>query len=131
MANGKDTQLGGGITQAQFDEWKNKYGSIHKIKVVVVPDVTAINSDTKEVTIVTPGDTAIGYIRDINDDLDLMSNVLSIQSGNKVLEAKIYLLDNAWLGGDDRMIKVTKIKIPAATQAAKTVDILDGSVEKL
>lgn len=112
--------LDGGITQAQFDQWKSKFGSIHKIKVVV-----SKAGSGKE------ADVAYGYIRDINDDLDLISSVLSMQGGGKIVEAKVFLLNNAWLGGDPRMTTVNKIMISAATQAATTVDILDGSVEKL
>lgn len=112
--------LDGGITQATFDDWKAKHGIIHKLKVIVIKG----DKDHHQ-------DIAFGYIRDVNDDLELMSNVLSIQGGGKILEAKVFLLNNAWLGGDSRMTTVNKIMISAATQAASTVDILDGSVEKL
>jgi hypothetical protein len=115
-----DALLDGGITQATFNDWKIKYGTVHKIAVVV-------NKGDKD----HHPDIAYGYIRDVNDDLDLMSSVLSIQAGNKVLEAKVFLLNNAWLGGDIRCTTVNKVMISAATQASQTVDILDGSVEKL
>jgi hypothetical protein len=112
--------LDGNITQAQLDQWKAKYGIVHKIKVVVT------KSDKDK-----PADIAFGYIRDINDDLELISSVLSMQSGGKIVEAKVFLLNNAWLGGDIRCTTVNKVMISSATQAATTVDILDGSVEKL
>lgn len=115
-----DELLDGGITQEKFNEWKTKYGTIHKIKVIVA------KADKGK-----PADIAYGYIRDINDDLDLISSVLSMQGAGKIVEAKVFLLNNAWLGGDPRCTTVNKVMISAATQAATTVDILDGSVEKL
>ncbi len=116
----KDALLDGGITQAQLNDWKTKHGVVHKISVTVKKGDKDHHPDI-----------AHGYIRDVNEDLELMSNVLSIQSTNKVIEAKVFLLNNAWLGGDSRCTTITSVMISAATQAAKTVDILDGTVEKL
>src|SRR6185437_12648867 len=107
--------IDGGISQTTLDGWKTKYGIVHKIKVVF----SKADKDK-------PADIAYGYIRDINDDLELISSVLSMQSGGKIVEAKVFLLNNAWLGGDTRCTTVNKVMISAATQAATTVDILDG-----
>jgi hypothetical protein len=112
-------KLDGGITQADFDEWKKKHGIIHKIAIVVS------KNEAGEAT-----DKAIGYIKDVNDDLAIISNALTYQQTD-VLKAKIFILENAWLGGDDRIKNNTKIKIAAAVQAGKTVDLLEGEVEKL
>jgi hypothetical protein len=123
--------LDGGITQEQLDAWKAKYGIVHKIKITVAPDVYGAPDKDGVKPLVKPGDFAVGYIRDVNDDLELLSSVLSMQGGGKIVEAKVFLLNNAWLGGDIRCTTVNKVMISAATQAATTVDIADGSVEKL
>ena len=112
-------KLPGGVTKAQIDAWKKAHGVIHKISVIVEKDAKGKAKDV-----------AVGYIKDVNDDLDIISNAVTLQA-TRVLEAKLFVLENAWLGGDERIRTVTKIKISAAIQAGQTVDLLDGSVEKL
>lgn len=119
----KKVLLGGGVTQEVFDSWKQKYGVIHQISVVV-----------KKATPGQEADIAVGYIRDVNEDLDMVCNVLSMQASGKILECKIFLLENSFLGGDSRIHgdnAVSSIKIGAATQAGKTITVLEGALEKL
>jgi len=109
-----------------IDGWKATYGDVHKLTV-------RVKDKTGKLT-----DLAVGYIRDINEDIDVIANVLSMQNNGQIIECKVFLLENAWLGGDPRIFNtidpstvINSIKLGAATQAGKTVDVLEGNVEKL
>ncbi len=115
------------LPQETIDSWKKAYGVIHKLSVTVKKDSKG-----------TPTDVAVGYIKDINEDMDVIANVLSMQNNGQIIECKVFLLENAWLGGDPRIFNpndlttvVTSIKLGAAVQAGKTMDVLEGNVEKL
>jgi hypothetical protein len=45
-------------------------------------------------------------------------------SGHKAVDAFLFLLKKAWLGGDKRCLTIESIMISAAGKAATTVDIL-------
>ena len=120
------------LPQATIDGWKGQYGAIHKLSVTVKPA-----KKDGQGRIITEADTAVGYIKDVNEDMDMIANIVSMQASNKILECKIFLLENAWLGGDPRIHSVNpkdvinSIKMGAAVQAGNTIDMLTGNVEKL
>lgn len=94
----------------QIAAWKRKYDSVHKITIVV-----------------SEGDKAVGYLRSPNRDHKAIA--LSLYQQNKPLETGEFLLQNCWLGGDERLKDDEKIADSAAIQANSIVNFLKGSSE--
>ncbi|MDN3621346.1 hypothetical protein QWY81_17900 [Polaribacter undariae] len=102
----------GNVSKAQLEAWKKKYGKVFKISVKV-----------------SEKDTAIGYLRTPNRDHKAIG--LSLYHQNKILETGEFLLQNCWLGGDDRLKDDEKVADSAAIQANKIVNFLEGSSEEI
>lgn len=94
----------------QIAAWKRKYDSVHKITIEV-----------------SEGDKAVGYLRSPNRDHKAIA--LSLYQQNKPLETGEFLLQNCWLGGDERLKDDEKIADSAAIQANSIVNFLKGSSE--
>lgn len=100
----------GNVPKAQLQEWKRKHGKVHKITVEV-----------------TDEDTAIGYLRSPNRDHKAIA--LSLFNQNKILETGEFLIQNCWLGGDERLKTAENIAESGAIQANSIVNFLKGSSE--
>lgn len=100
------------VTKEQIDAWKKQHGTIHQIDVEVSKD-----------------DVATCFIRKPNRNE--MAYIISLQNQSKILESKEFLLNNCWLGGDDRCKTSEDIAMAAAIQAGTTVEFLAAEVKKL
>jgi hypothetical protein len=98
------------VPKTQIEAWKKKYNKVHKITVEL-----------------PKGEKAIGYLRSPNRDHKAIA--LSLYQQNKPLETGEFLLQNCWLGGDDRLKDAEEISDSAAIQANTIVNFLKGSSE--
>lgn len=105
-----DSLKEGVVPKSEIEIWKKKYNKVHKITVEVSED-----------------DTAIGYLRSPSRDHKAIA--LSLYQQNKPLETGEFLLQNCWLGGDDRLKDAEEISDSAAIQANTIVNFLKGSSE--
>jgi hypothetical protein len=104
--------LPGGVTEAQVKGWKKEHGDVHVIEVKV-----------------DENDTATCYIKEA--DRNVTAVAMSLYAQNKPLETGEFILNNCWLGGDDRCKTHKKISMAAAVQAKNTVQFLEATVKKL
>ena len=109
-----------GVTQAQVDAWKKQYnkGKSHKVHKL---SVKVDSEGGKE-------DIAVCYLRPM--DRDDMAFVLSRYKANNVLEAREYMLNNCFLGGDPRIQSDDNVKMGACMQIGDLVDFMDGSIKE-
>lgn len=98
----------GDVPDDQLKEWKRKFGKIHEISVEV-----------------TEGETAVGYLKPPTRDHKAIA--LSMFNQNKILETGEFLIQNCWLGGDDRLRNREEVSEAAAIQANSIVNFLKGS----
>jgi hypothetical protein len=98
------------VPKTQIEAWKKKYNKVHKITVEL-----------------PKGEKAIGYLRSPNRDHKAIA--LSLYQQNKPLETGEFLLQNCWLGGDERLKDAEEIADSAAIQANTIVNFLKGSSE--
>lgn len=105
-----DKLKAGNVPSEELKKWKTKFGKVHKITVEVTED-----------------DTAVGYLKPPNRDHKAIA--LSMFNQNKILETGEFLLQNCWLGGDERLKTSEEISESAAVQANSIVNFLKGSSE--
>lgn len=98
----------GEVPDSQLKEWKRKYGKIHEISVEV-----------------SDGNTAVGYLKPPTRDHKAIA--LSMFNQNKILETGEFLVQNCWLGGDERLKNREEVAESAAIQANTIVNFLKGS----
>jgi hypothetical protein len=113
MANENKTPklLPGGVTQEQFDGWKNSGFMINQIDVAVSAD-----------------DTATCYIT--KPRRDHVAVAMSLYAKDKILECGEFILNNAWLGGDVRCKTDEDISMAASIQASSTIKFLEATIKK-
>jgi len=73
-----------GITQAQLDEWKAQYGEVSIVTVHI--------DDNESVT---------GYFK--KPTRAVLANVVNLQYANKTYEAREFLVNNTFIGGDKKI----------------------------
>lgn len=76
-----DAVLGGNVTQAGLDAWKEKYKEVHIVVVTI---------DTNK--------TLTGYFK--KPDRPILANCVNLSATGQLFEAKEFLWNNSWLGGD-------------------------------
>ena len=108
----KDSLKQGIVSKEQLQAWKKKHGKVHEITVKV-----------------TENDIAVGYLRKPTRDHKAIA--LSSFAQNKILETGEFLLQNCWLGGDDRLRDAEDIADSAAVQANSIVNFLTGSSKEI
>lgn len=108
----KNSLKEGVVPDAQLKAWKAKHGWIQKITVEIGEN-----------------DTAVGYLRKPTRDHKAIA--LSLFSQNQILECGEFLLQNCWLGGDERLKDADDIADSAAIQANTIVNFLKGSSERV
>jgi hypothetical protein len=115
MADDKKTLKEGIVTDAQLKEWKDKYNKngqkVQKISVEV-----------------SEGDTAVGYLKPPTRDHKAIA--LTSFNNGKILETGEFLIQNCWLGGDERIKNNPVVNEAAAVQANGIVNFLKGSLEE-
>jgi len=110
--NNKPRKLAGGITQAQLDGWKKKYDGLHKIEVEI--------SESEKLTC---------YLRE--PSRDQYGTCAMIAQKKTALAGGEYILNDCWLGGDERIKTEDKVYISAALSAMELFDFLPSSISKL
>lgn len=102
----------GNITEAQIKEWKKNHKEVFKIAVEV-----------------SENDTAVCYLKKLKRDH--IAIALTLYNQDKLLECGEFIVQNAWLGGDERCKKHEDIAVSAAIQANQLVKFLKGNVAKV
>ena len=100
------------VSKEQLKAWKSKHGKVFKIEVEVSAD-----------------DIAVGYLKQPNRDHKAVA--LTLYAQNKILETGEFLLQNCWLGGDDRLQDGDEVADSAAVQANSIVNFLKGSSQEV
>jgi len=99
------------VSEAQIEAWKQKHKEVHTLTVEV-----------------SDNDHAVCYLRKLNRDH--IAIALSLYNQDKLLECGEHIVQNAWLGGDERCKIHEDIAIGAAIQANKLITFLNGSIKK-
>lgn len=111
----QDKLKAGVVTDEQLKAWKDKYNKngqkVQKISVKVTDD-----------------DTAIGYLKPPTRDHKAIA--LTKFNAGQILETGEFLVQNCWLGGDERLRSHATISEAAAIQANGIVNFLEGSLEE-
>jgi hypothetical protein len=100
------------ISEVQLDAWKREHKTIFEISVKV-----------------TEGDVATGYIK--KPSRDVVSRAISLAKRNQVIEAGDFIMQNSWLGGDERLLHDDDVSLTASGIATETANILDGELKKI
>lgn len=103
--------LPGNVTQKDLDKWKEKHGGVH---------IITIHIDAK--------DKAVGYYKKPNRDV--IANVVNMASAGQIFEAREFLCNNTWLGGDTRHQTDDDVAIPAQIELYKAVNFLKAEAAK-
>jgi len=106
-----ETLLGGGVTQAQLNEWKEKYGEVSVVKVTV--------SATKELT---------GYFK--KPTRDIMAYCINAANNEKVYEAREFLVTNTFIGGDKEITTDYDASLAAQISLWRSINFLKAEVTK-
>lgn len=102
----------GEATGWQIEQWKGKWGEVYMVEV-------DLDEEGREV--------AVGYFR--SPDLGVLS-LVSRLSEDQVRAAEA-LLENLWLGGDERFKTDDKVKLAAFQQLPKLVEVRASRLKKL
>lgn len=105
----------GKATEAQLTEWKAKYEKDGPIKVIEL--------------VVSPTEVSYGYLKPADSDRMIVAKAMSLHHQNKILEVGEFILNNCWIGGDERMRNDTKMSINAATFAGQTIEFMVGTIK--
>lgn len=108
---GAPKMLAGGVTQTQLDKWKKEFGEVHIITVTV-----------------SPNDKAVGYYK--KPDRHILANVINLQAVGSLFEAREFLANNTWLGGDNRHQTNDDVMITTQVQLAASVNFLKAEKAK-
>lgn len=123
MANGKKQEgddnaqepkvilLHAGVTQEQLDGWKDQYGEVHIITVQI--------NENESVT---------GYFK--KPGRDIMANCVNLVHDKKTYEAREFLLNNTWIGGDKSITTNFDCAIAAQTKLWANVNFLTAEASK-
>ncbi|MBI1228217.1 MAG: hypothetical protein GC192_23490 [Bacteroidetes bacterium] len=99
-------------TAEQVKAWKKEHGDIVRICVNV-----------KE------GEQSVGYLK--SPGRDVSARAMSMFTQQKVLETGEFIIQNCWLGGDERIKNDEKISMAAAVEANRLIEFLEATLEKL
>ena len=86
-----------------------------------VRTLTLTDEDTGEVV-------ATAYLK--RPGRPIVARAVSLLSQSKVLEAGEHLLENCFVGGDQRVLQDEWLKMSAAMKAVEIVKLLDGELKK-
>ncbi len=104
----------GKATEEQLAAWKKQYeadGPIKEIKLIV-----------------SPTEHSFGYLKPAGSSRIIVAKAMSLHHQNLIFETGEFILNNCWIGGDERMRTDAKMSINAATFAAQTVEFMAGSM---
>lgn len=104
----------GKATPEQITEWKKQYGE-GQIQVLKVK--------------ISENETALAYLKPVGRDV--AAKAMSLYAEKQIIQTGEFIINNCWLGGDDRIKTNEKVSMAAAVQANALVEFLETSVEKL
>ncbi|MGJ1366047.1 hypothetical protein [Sphingobacterium spiritivorum] len=107
----KQTYLGQ-ASDEQIQAWKAQFGIITLIKIK--------NRDKS---------VSVAYLK--SPDRQTASLAYTHLANKRMLDAGAVFLNNCWLGGDERMKTDDDMYIAATQYAFESLDLLEGSAEKL
>ena len=99
------------VEQAQIDAWKQAHGAVYQVTVNVAE-----------------GETAVCYLKKAGRNV--VAYALTQLASNRLLEAGEFILDNCFIGGDERFKTDEDIRIAGAQQAAGVVQVMQGELVK-
>lgn len=102
----------GNVSDEQIKIWKKKHKEVTQIFVKISED-----------------DTAYGYLKKPSRDHKAIA--VSMYAQHQLMETGEFLLDNCWLGGDDRLLNDEDARQSASIQARNIVNFLEGGSQRM
>ena len=103
----------GKATEEQLDAWKKEYEAQGPIKIVTLK--------------VSENETSFGYLKP--PSRLVIAKAMSMFAEKQLIECGTFILNNCWLGGDERMRTNDKMNIAAATYANGTIEFMEGDLK--
>jgi hypothetical protein len=100
-----------GVTQEQLDKWKADYKEVHIITVKV-----------------TDHESLTGYFK--KPGRDIMANCINLVADKKLYEAREFLLNNTWIGGDKKITTDFNASVAAQTKLWSQLNFLTAEGKK-
>ena len=100
-----------GVTQEQLDEWKAKHKEVHIITVRV-----------------SEHETLTGYFK--KPGRDVMANCINLAQDKKIFEAREFLLNNTFIGGDKQITTNFDYSVTAQTKLWTSINFLTAEATK-
>ena len=98
---------------SQVEQLKQEHGDVRTL--------TLTDDETGETV-------AVAYLK--RPSRPTVARAVSLLSQSKVLEAGEFLLENCFVGGDQRILSDEWLKMSAAMKAVEIVKLLDGELKK-
>jgi hypothetical protein len=99
-------------------------GQLEQLKQEHGPDIRTLTLTDDE----TGETVAVAFLKRPNRPT--VARAVSLLSQSKVLEAGEFLLENCFVGGDQRVLSDEWLKMSAAMKAVEIVKLLDGELKK-
>lgn len=100
-----------GVTQEELDNWKSKHGEVHIITVKL-----------------NEHESLTGYFKKPNRDI--MANCINLAQDKKIYEAREFLLNNTFIGGDKAITTNFDAAITAQTKLWASINFLTAEATK-
>lgn len=102
----------GNVSDEQIKLWKKKHKEVTQIFVKISEE-----------------DIAYGYLKKPSRDHKAIA--VSMYAQHQLMETGEFLLDNCWLGGDDRLLNDEDARQSASIQARNIVNFLVGGSQRM
>lgn len=106
-----DPKLVGQVAENVLDGWKRKYGEVIIVEI-------ELEDKTK----------SVGYYK--KPTRDIIANCVNDATAGRVFEAREFLAQNTWLGGDNRHQTNDDVAIPAQIHLWQSLNFLKGVARK-
>jgi hypothetical protein len=103
----------GKATPEQLDAWKKEYESQGEIKVITLK--------------VSETETAFGYLKP--PARLTIAKAMSMFAEKQLIECGTFILNNCWIGGDERMRTDDRMNIAASTYANGCIEFMEGDLK--
>ena len=104
----------GKANEEQLQAWKKQYEKDGPVKVIILE--------------VSPFEKSFGYLKPASSERIIVSKAMQLHHQGLKLEVGEFILNNCWLGGDERMRSDNKMSINAATFAAQSLEFMPGEM---
>lgn len=103
----------GKVADEQLDAWKKEYEAQGPVKVITLK--------------VSENETSFGYLKP--PSRLVIAKAMSFFAEKQLIECGTFILNNCWLGGDERMRTNDKMSVAAATYANGTIEFMEGDLK--